>query len=268
METLKNMFDDGLENLHVVADFDGTLTKVYHNGIKRPSLISILRDSSQYLGAEYQKRAHGLYDKYSVFEYDQSLSLKERKAKMDEWWNSHFKLLIEMGLKKEHVLSIIEKGGIEFREGAKEFLELCNEHKVPVVIMSASGLGDAVIYYLKQQGCDFSNIYFVVNSFSYDENGNAISYVRNPIHSLNKDETILSSFPEIFSVIKDRKNVLVLGNSVGDSHMSDGFEHEKIFKVGFLDAKDDSFEMKISAFREAFDKVVSIGGFGDINEMF
>jgi len=63
-----------------------------------------------------------------------------------------------------------------------------------------------------------------------DENGKAIA-VREPIiHSFNKDETVVKNFP-IYKDIKDRKNIILLGDGLGDAHMADGFDYENIIKI-------------------------------------
>jgi len=47
--TLENIFRDGKEKLHILADFDATLTTYFVEGKKQPSMISLLRNNSSYL---------------------------------------------------------------------------------------------------------------------------------------------------------------------------------------------------------------------------
>lgn len=61
----KSLKDDGIESLHVIADYDNTLTKSIVNGQITASLISILRDNEKYLGATYAQKAHAMYKHYS-----------------------------------------------------------------------------------------------------------------------------------------------------------------------------------------------------------
>ena len=40
----KALAEQGFQSMHVVSDFDRTLTKAFVNGKKIPSLISVIRD--------------------------------------------------------------------------------------------------------------------------------------------------------------------------------------------------------------------------------
>jgi len=65
-EVLKyNIAKAGSETIHVVTDFNRTLTKAYVDGDKTPSLISVLRNGN-YLIPGYAEKAHELYSKYHV----------------------------------------------------------------------------------------------------------------------------------------------------------------------------------------------------------
>ncbi len=67
---LKKIFiEDGKDKIHVLADFDRTLTKAIIKGKKMPSIISILRDNN-YLTAEYAREARKLFAKYHPIEID------------------------------------------------------------------------------------------------------------------------------------------------------------------------------------------------------
>ena len=113
---------DGPKKLHVLSDFDGTLTSVYINGVKRPSLISVLRDGN-YLTPEYAKKAWALYDKYHSLENDSTLPLQERKRTMEEWWRTHFELLIHSGLNKKDIENVIDLQNIPLKLGTQEFFD-------------------------------------------------------------------------------------------------------------------------------------------------
>lgn len=67
------------DDLHVLADFDRTLTYgSTSDGEKTPSIISLLRDGD-YLDADYRKKAHALHDKYHPIEVDPSATREEKK---------------------------------------------------------------------------------------------------------------------------------------------------------------------------------------------
>src|SRR3989344_3247939 len=89
---------DGINSLHIVADFDSTLTKAFVNGKKVPSTYAYIREGN-YLPPDYSKRANERYDKYIVIEEDDNLSLEFRSEKMKEWWTLHWDDQIKSGMK-------------------------------------------------------------------------------------------------------------------------------------------------------------------------
>ena len=62
----------GPEKLHVLADFDRTLTYALVDGQRRDSLMAILRDE-KYLTPDYPAKAHALRDQYYPIEIDFSI---------------------------------------------------------------------------------------------------------------------------------------------------------------------------------------------------
>ena len=119
----KKIIVEGADKFHVLADFDRTLIYSYNkDGKKIPSLISVLRDGD-YISKEYAQKAHELYEKYHPIEMDDDIPPEEKKKAMNEWWNTHFDLLIKSGLKKSHLEDIVNSGIVKFREGVPEFVE-------------------------------------------------------------------------------------------------------------------------------------------------
>lgn len=58
--------------------------------------------------------------------------------------------------------------------------------------------------------------------------------IDNMIHTFNKNETALQG-TDYYETVHDRTNVLLMGDSLGDSHMSNGSPaHANIIKIGFL----------------------------------
>jgi len=128
------------DSLHVVADFDRTLTQSFVNGKETPSLISVLR-SEGILGDTYSQEAYKLYDYYHPIEIDPEIDAVARKEKMTQWWESHMQLLINTGISRHHIDDALQKGIIELRDGVSVFLSFLNHHDIPLVIISANALG-------------------------------------------------------------------------------------------------------------------------------
>ena len=244
---------DGTQFLHVLSDFDRTLTYAFVKGERVPSMISILRSSGDYLGEEYAKEAQALFQKYHQKENDPKITLKERKRLMREWWLKHYQLLIKSGLSKKHLKIVIDSQKIKLRKGAKDFFKLLSLIKIPIVIMSASGLGaEAISMFLKKEKCFYSNIYIISNSFKWDKNGKAIGVKEPVIHSLNKDETMVKNFP-FYKKIKNRKNVILLGDSPEDVGMIEGFAYKNLIKIGFLN---EDVNKNLKLYKKVFDVLI------------
>jgi cytosolic 5'-nucleotidase 3 len=260
---IESLFSEGPDKVHVLADFDGTLTKEYVGGKKLPSIVSVLREHPGYLSPEYQAAAKALSAHYKPLETDASLTLAERKSKMKEWWTKHNRLLIESGLTHDHLAQVANSGIIEFREGAATFLKLADELGIPVVVMSASGLGESIPLFCQRHKVDFDHLHFIINRFKWDKDGKAVGHTEPVIYVLNKDETVLPDFKDAYRDIQHRPNVLLLGNSPGDLDMAKGLKTQKLVTIGFLDAEEAERKPE---FEKLFQHVV-VGGYDEINRI-
>ncbi len=249
----KEILKDGKEKLHVLSDFDRTLTYAFVRGEKVPSLISILRSSGKYLGKYYAEKANALYEKYHPIEINLKLPFQKRKKAMEEWWRTHFRLLIKSGLNKKHLEEIAKSPKIKFRKGTLEFFDFLYSYKIPLVIMSSSGLGgDVILEVLKEREKLYSNIYIVSNAFIWNKKGQAIKIKEPIIHTLNKDETILKHF-SFYPKIKNRKNVLLLGDNLEDILMIKGFDYSHLIKIGFLN---ENIKENLGEYKKSFDILI------------
>jgi len=248
----KSISKDGIKSLHILTDFDKTLTTLFVNGEKVPSLISVLCNGD-YLTPDYVQKANQLYNKYHPIEIDPNVPTEEKKKIMNEWWMTHFDLLIKSGLNKKDVENIIKSRKIKLRHGFSDFVNVLKENNIPLIIMSSSGLGDeAISMYLKQEEKLYNNIHIISNSYKWDENGKLIDVKKPIIHVMNKDETAIQNFPA-FEIIKDRKNVLLLGDSLSDIGMIKGFDYNNLIKIGFLN---ENVEENLESFKANYDALI------------
>jgi len=74
---------DGASKLHIVSDFDKTLTRFANNGERNGSLIAVLRNEN-YLNEEYSIGAKDLFDKFHPYEIDPNLDIEQKNEKMLE----------------------------------------------------------------------------------------------------------------------------------------------------------------------------------------
>ena len=152
---------------------------------------------------------------------------------MHEWWTRHFDLLVRTGITKQDLESVVKNASLNLKAGVKEFLDLLFENGIPLLIISSSAVGDTIKIYLEQQGLLRNNVHIVTNSFIWNGDDYAIGVKEPIIHALNKDETSIAHYP-FFETIKNRSNVLLLGDGTGDAQMADGFASENILKIAFI----------------------------------
>ncbi|PJE60089.1 MAG: hypothetical protein COU85_00175 [Candidatus Portnoybacteria bacterium CG10_big_fil_rev_8_21_14_0_10_44_7] len=253
-KTLEQEFRaDGLAKIHILADFDKTLTQAMVNGQEVPSVISILRDG-RYLTPDYAKKAHALYNKYHPREKDPNLSVAAKKKLMAQWWQAHFALLLKSGLNRKDVKRVVQSPQLQLRAGFAALADFLQTNKIPLVIISSGGLGEeSISLKLKQAGRLTSNIHIISNAFLWNKDGRAVG-VRQPIvHGANKDETLVRDFPAIFAAVKDRQNVILLGDSLGDIGMAEGFAYDSLLKIALL-AKED--QGGIDAYKNIYDVLI------------
>ncbi len=265
-ESLKKKIEqikkDGVSHLHVVSDFDRTLTKAFVAGQKAHTGIAQIREG-KYLTPEYPGKAHSLYDKYRPIEISETISLKEKIEKMNEWWSTHLKLLIESGMNEAVVDDIVKKKKIKFRPGVTELFKHLDSKQIPVLIFSA-GIGNIIEKSMFAEGISMKNVHIISNFFDFDENGVAKGYKSGIVHTFNKNEGHIKKSP-YFKQIETRKNVILLGDSLGDSEMLDGIEHKTIIRVGFLN---EEIEKDKDKYEKEYDILILNDGSMDyVNEL-
>ncbi len=229
-----NFKKGGINNVCLFTDFDRTLTYGTTNGRKTPSMIGVLRESDDYLGGDYAKKASFLAEKYRPIEADPNLEEKKKRKAMENWWQEHMELLIEKKLNKKHFQKIIDDRSVSFRDSIKDVFEFLSRNNIPMIIISASGLGeDPILWMIEKELGNFPNVYIISNSFLYDEEENVIEYKKPIIHTMNKDDVSIEDRP-FYNKIKNRKNILLLGDSFDDVKMAENIDYKNILKVCFL----------------------------------
>ena len=263
---IKKFREQGKDKIHVLADFDRTLTKCYVGDEKIISLISILRKENL-LNDDYSKDVQLLFDKYHPIEINPNIPLNEKKTQMAEWWRLHNNELIKHKLNKKNLEQVINSGKVQFRAGTLEFFDLLKKKNIPLIIMSSSGLGTYTISrFLEKKGKLYDNIHIISNTFEFDQEGNVIKFNEPVIHSLNKDETVVKDFPEIFEQIKNKKNVILLGDNLEDIGMVEGFDYDNLIKIGFLN---ENLEENLPEFKKKFEVIILNDGDIDfVNKLF
>eukprot|EP00252_Welwitschia_mirabilis_P021070 TRINITY_DN5297_c0_g1_i1.p1 TRINITY_DN5297_c0_g1~~TRINITY_DN5297_c0_g1_i1.p1 ORF type:complete len:345 (+),score=70.29 TRINITY_DN5297_c0_g1_i1:304-1338(+) len=254
----------GPSKLQVIADFDMTLTKYMIDGKRGQSSHSLLKQGS----AEYDKKRQELFDYYHPLEICPTIPLNEKIKLMEEWWEKTHALLVEGGLTYAAIRDSVKDAVIEFRDGVIELFEILERKGVPVLIFSA-GLADIIEEVMRQKlKKKFKNIEVVSNRMVFDDHGSLKGFRGKTIHVLNKNEHALEMAGPIHeemgsedvpcesgaSLVKNRVNVLLLGDHIGDLAMSDGFNYENRISIAFLN---DNIEEWMETYKKSFDIVLA-----------
>jgi len=245
-QKISKIKEDGLNSLHFISDYDKTMTYCFENKVKRQSVYHLIR-AGKYLTKDYSEKAFALFDKYHPYEISETLSTEEKSKKMQEWWEVHEKLLIKSGMNEFVIKDILKKYSSLFRKGIKELLQELNKHSIPFLILSA-GQGNIIEGYLTQEEVFFDNVKVISNFFNFDKDGTATGYKSKIIHVFNKSEI---SIPDKYKKeINNRKNVILMGDSLADLDMSKGLNHKTIITIGFLNEK-------LNTYKNNFDIVIT-----------
>ncbi|XP_065001663.1 uncharacterized protein LOC135634883 [Musa acuminata AAA Group] len=251
----------GCSKLQVIADFDGTLTRYWIDGRRGQSSHGLLQQGN----AEYDAKRQALYEYYHPLEISPTIPIEEKTKLMEEWWEKTHGLLIEGGVTYDAIKKSVSEATIAFRDGVVELFEFLEELDVPVLVFSA-GLADIIEEVFRQKlHRSFKNVKVVSNRMVFDEKGCLVAFKGKTIHVLNKNEHALDmaapihdkfGYPNGYNpdsvLMKQRTNVLLLGDHVGDLGMSDGLSYENRIAVGFLN---NNTEMSFKSYLDAFDVV-------------
>lgn len=222
-DKIKNWNDD---NIHVLTDFDKTITCSYSE-----SSWEILSKENIF-PKEYVEEAKKLYNYYRKYELDETIDQKIKSKLMSEWWNKHTNLLVTFKLKESDIEELsLNKKYMKFRSGAPYFFKKMYDRNIPVIIISA-GIGNFIEKFLINNNCFYNNIYIISNFIDFKD-GVAVGIKDKIIHSQNKNEVFI---PEnIKEVIKNRTNIILLGDSISDINMLNINDRSNALKIGFLD---------------------------------
>jgi len=258
----KKFLKGGAKSIQVVSDFDRTLTTATYRGQKTNTAIAQIRNNN-FLEDEYTKQAFALFDYYNPIEIDSSIPLETKIPMMEEWWATHLGIIVKYGMNRRVVNKVIAIQSKYLRSGTKRFFSLLSKNDVPVLILS-SALGDVIEGVLKVHNALTSNVHVISNYFEFDKKRNAIGYKGKIVHVFNKDESQIEGTP-YFDMIANRKNVILLGDSLGDLKMVGQIPYDEIIKIGFLV---ENVETQLEEFKKNFDVILLGDGSMDfVNEL-
>jgi cytosolic 5'-nucleotidase 3 len=259
---IRAMSKDGAKNLQIVTDFDRTLTPAKINGQHAPTSAGIL-ETCGYMPEKYVQRAAELFAIYFAKEIDPNLTIPEKIITMNEWMDLNMINMIENGLKYDDLEKIIQTGKMILRDGVEDFLEMAYLRSIPVVIFSA-GIGDLITSTLNHNKLFTPNVHIISNFFSFDKDGKVTGFAGETVNVFQKNEVKIEG-RYFYDEIKERKNVLLIGDGPGDSGMADGIKHDNVIKIGL---RNDGTHASREYYLERFDIVLEGDGkFHYINDL-
>lgn len=234
-------------NYYVVMDFDKTITNKKSN-----TTFSLFSKSGLY-PKEYLEERNRNYEYYRPLELDASISLEKKEQIVKEWQEASYQLLLKYQVKEEDIPIILNMPDmVILREGAKEFIHYLNENNIPLIICSA-GISNFIKELLILNECYSSNIFIYGNRLDF-HNGKIINSNQEIIHSMNKNNIILSS--DFYNRIRDKSFTIVIGDQLSDLYMVNNLPVEKSLSFGFLES---NVEELRPYFQEQFDVVLEDG---------
>ncbi|KAG9289841.1 hypothetical protein G9A89_015421 [Geosiphon pyriformis] len=249
---LEKILNDGFQNLHFLCDFDRTMTHLHtQNNEINPSSHGILSSGSS-LKEDFKTKVNQLYQKYFPIEMDPNLTDDEKTPLMVEWWEKAHRLLIDQHISRNDIAQIVSETPVEVRSGLDKVITKCEEHNIPFLVFSA-GITNVIEEVLRSKNLLRSNMHIVSNQMGFNPLTGICDHFKPPlIHIFNKSEFMLEKTPYYFT-ISERKNVILLGDSIGDLEMSSGVKHDICLNIGFLN---DHVEELLDKYLNAFDIVV------------
>ena len=185
------------------------------------------------------------------------LSEEVRANHMLDWWRTAHDLLLEQGIRRSAIWDAVAKsrreGNLELRRGARGFLELLQSSGVPCLVFSA-GLKETIRVTLEQEGLSAllaDNTHLIGNEMLFaadDDGGKLEAFGLDVITSSNKNYSHVQSMePDFHARSLQRRNVILMGDNLGDASMAKGMEGiENIIKIGFLH---DNIEARMEQFK-------------------
>ncbi len=253
---LQQLRQAGKDKLHVVADFDMTLTA--HGGADpniRNSSWGVFE--SEQLGPKWFVQEYkDLFTRYNPVSNDPILSAEEKDRLLHEWYEKSLELVVRRKMTRRDFEEAARSTIIVPRPGLQELFFFAQDAEIPFIVFSA-GIGNFIEEYFRYHGVLSDNVRIISNFYTYDVS-EIVNGAGATIHSLNKNEAHAAY--DVHRIAASRRNVLLLGDFEHDIHMADGEKHNTVLSVGFLNGRNE----RLDRFKEIFDIVVPEDGNLDV----
>lgn len=243
LKKIEFLLNSGEKRVHLVLDFDRTLTWSRNKFGENITTWEILQRRLPLKGKEEYQR---LYNKYRSLEIKNELKTADAIC----WWESVIKLYIKYKLKWSDIKNDIEKK-MPTRPCVKKMFDICDKKNIPTIIISA---GIKNIIELWCQKFKIRPTKILCTNLFFDSKGYIKGWDKeHMIHILNKKER---GHEEISRMRKMRPNIILIGDSIDDASMVDGTKN--VLRIIVNDPRrDEAFERKqLSNILKNFDLVI------------
>jgi 5'-nucleotidase len=251
-EKLMKMNEKRAEHIHIISDFDMTLTKYWVDGKRNLSTHGVIEHGTV-LSQEAKEKLHGLYATYYPIEISHEITKEDKFKAMTEWWTKAHDIIVGEKVSKDEISKMVSETNIVFRPLLKEFIAMATMRKIPLLVFSA-GIADLIKeILLKDPGYWTEDMAIVSNVMKFDENGICVGFEDPLIHVMNKNEAGLPEKVHYEKVV-NRDNVILMGDHLGDLQMGDGIRHDVKLTIGFLN---NDIDRQLDLYANSFDIVIT-----------
>ena len=248
---LQQLDKDTVDHLHIITDFDMTLTKYWSNGKRSTSSHGVLEGSRKMKESSGKESLTLLYQHYYPIEISATIPYKDKFKAMEEWWMKAHEIIVNTKLTHSDIKQMVNEMPVTFRPKLAEFLALALKRNIPTLVFSA-GLADVIEEILSRANLLLDNMFIVSNRMRFDASDVVVGFIEPLIHTFNKNEAVITDTPH-HPKIENRRNVLLMGDSLGDLRMGDKVDCDVKLTVGFLNHDK---ELLLDQYAEAFDILI------------
>jgi len=231
-EKRRSIVRDGIKCLHVVLDFDHTITAyVSPTGQKCLECHDVIQHGT-YQPIERQDLFRSMIDEVWSDQHNGKL------RHISEWWIRFHDAIISQRLTKAEFQKATALSGILLRPGAVKLFAWLRKNQVKTTIVSA-GISTVIEEVLKQNEIEIhEQAEIIANVPVWEENGSIVSFKEPLIHARNKEQVLKTlGFSGINDEVGAPYNVVLAGNSIGDVLCLLGICHKHSLSLGFLHEK-------------------------------
>jgi cytosolic 5'-nucleotidase 3 len=234
IEKIGSFLDSGSEKIHLVLDFDRTLTKgkdlttwaIFGTHLSPEGII------------EYKKA----YNKYRPMEIKNKMKLSDAIS----WWEEMLTLYKENKVKWQDIMKDV-KMKMSIRPGAKELFDICAKKNISTIIISA-GTKNIIEALFKRLGIKPTLV--LSTKLFFDSKGYMKGWDRaSLIHVLNKKEM---GHTQISKIRKSRPKTILIGDSIQDADMVSG--EKNVLRIIVDDPRIDDASRGKAYYKDVFKK--------------